>query len=42
MTVAALCHSAALAEQMQLLVDTFAHRSFHAQVKEKPGHTPLS
>ena len=30
------------AEAQQLLVDTFAHRSFHAQVKEKPGHTPLS
>jgi iron(III) transport system substrate-binding protein len=29
-------------EAQQLLVDTFAHRSFHAQVKEKPGHTPLS
>jgi len=24
------------------LVDTVAHRSFHAQVKEKPGHIPLS
>lgn len=30
------------AEAQQLLVDSFAHRSFHAQVKEKPGHTPLS
>jgi len=30
------------AEAQQLLVDTFAHRSFHSQVKEKPGHTPLS
>src|SRR6195256_3126787 len=30
------------AEAQQMLVDTFAHRSFHAQVKEKPGHTPLS
>ena len=30
------------AEAQQLLVDTFAHRSFHAQVKEKPGHIPLS
>lgn len=29
-------------EAQQLLVDTFSHRSFHAQVKEKPGHTPLS
>jgi len=26
----------------QLLVDTFAHRSFHAQIKEKPGRQPLS
>jgi iron(III) transport system substrate-binding protein len=25
-----------------LLVDTYAHRSFHAQTKEKPGHPPLS
>ena len=30
------------AEGQQLLVDNFAHRSFHAQVKEKPGHQPLS
>src|SRR3954453_17372945 len=30
------------AEAQQLLVDTFAHRSFHAQVKEKAGHVPLS
>jgi len=30
------------AEGQQLLVDSFAHRSFHAQVKEKPGHPPLS
>jgi iron(III) transport system substrate-binding protein len=30
------------AEAQQMLVDTFAHRSFHAQVKEKTGHTPLS
>ena len=30
------------AEAQQFLVDTFAHRSFHAQVKEKSGHTPLS
>jgi iron(III) transport system substrate-binding protein len=29
------------AEAQQLLVDSFAHRSFHAQVKEKPGHIPL-
>src|SRR5471032_2203293 len=30
------------AEAQQLLVDVFAHRSFHARVREKPGHTPLS
>src|SRR3984885_14034169 len=30
------------AEGQQMLVDTFAHRSFHALVKEKPGHPPLS
>jgi iron(III) transport system substrate-binding protein len=30
------------AETQQMLVDSFAHRSFHAQVKEKTGHTPLS
>jgi iron(III) transport system substrate-binding protein len=30
------------AEGQQLLVDNFAHRSFHAQIKEKPGHPPLS
>src|SRR5665213_509485 len=30
------------AEGQQLLVDNFAHRSFHAQIKEKAGHTPLS
>ena len=30
------------AEVQQLLVDVFAHRSFHARVKERPGHTPLS
>jgi iron(III) transport system substrate-binding protein len=30
------------AEGQQLLVDEFAHRSFHAQVKEKPGHPPLA
>jgi iron(III) transport system substrate-binding protein len=29
-------------EGQQLLVDNFAHRSFHSQVKEKPGHQPLS
>ena len=30
------------AEAQQLLVDEFAHRSFHGQIKEKPGHQPLS
>jgi iron(III) transport system substrate-binding protein len=30
------------AEGQQLLVDGFAHRSFHALIKEKAGHTPLS
>jgi iron(III) transport system substrate-binding protein len=30
------------AEGQQLLVDNFAHRSFHAQIKERPGHPPLS
>jgi hypothetical protein len=25
-------------EFQQLLVDNYAHRSFHAEVKEKPGH----
>ena len=25
-----------------MLVDGFAHRSFHALIKEKAGHTPLS
>ena len=30
------------AETQQMLVDDFSHRSFHAQVKEKPGHVPLS
>jgi len=30
------------AEGQQLLVDNYAHRSFHAQVKEKPGHPPLA
>jgi iron(III) transport system substrate-binding protein len=29
-------------EGQQLLVDNFAHRSFHAHVKEKAGHPPLS
>ena len=29
-------------EGQQLLVDEFAHRSFHAQIKEKPGRKPLS
>jgi iron(III) transport system substrate-binding protein len=29
-------------EGQQLLVDEFAHRSFHSQVKEKPGRQPLS
>ena len=26
----------------QLLVDEYALRSFHAQIREKPGHPPLS
>jgi len=30
------------AEGQQLLVDQFAHRSFHAQVQEKPGHPKLA
>jgi len=30
------------AEAQQMFIDAFAHRSFHAQVKEKPGRTPLS
>jgi iron(III) transport system substrate-binding protein len=30
------------AEGQQMLVDNFAHRSFHAQVKGKAGHTLLS
>ncbi len=30
------------AEGQQLLVDNFAHRSFHARIKEKPGRQPLS
>jgi iron(III) transport system substrate-binding protein len=29
-------------EGQQLLVDEFALRSFHSQIKEKPGHQPLS
>ncbi|WGR91920.1 extracellular solute-binding protein [Bradyrhizobium sp. ISRA443] len=29
------------AETQQMLADEFAHRSFHAQVKEKAGHVPL-
>jgi iron(III) transport system substrate-binding protein len=29
-------------EGQQMLVDEFAHRSFHAQVKDKPGRQPLS
>jgi iron(III) transport system substrate-binding protein len=29
-------------EGQQSLVDNFAHRSFHALVKEKPGRQPLS
>src|SRR6202021_1586643 len=29
-------------ETQQMLVDDYALRSFHAQVKEKPGHMPLS
>ena len=29
-------------EAQQLLVDLFAHRSFHSLIKEKPGHTPLA
>jgi iron(III) transport system substrate-binding protein len=29
-------------EGQQLLVDNYAHRSFHAQIKEKPGRQPLS
>jgi iron(III) transport system substrate-binding protein len=29
------------AEGQQLLVENFAHRSFHAQVEEKPGHPKL-
>jgi iron(III) transport system substrate-binding protein len=30
------------AETQQMLVDVFAHRSFHAQVKEKGQHIPLA
>jgi iron(III) transport system substrate-binding protein len=30
------------AETQQMLVDVFAHRSFHAQVKEKGAHVPLA
>ena len=30
------------AEAQQMLVDDFAHRSFHALVKEKSGRTPMS
>jgi iron(III) transport system substrate-binding protein len=30
------------AEAQQIFVDAFAHRSVHAQVKERPGRTPLS
>src|SRR3979409_2289523 len=30
------------AETQQMLVDVFAHRSFHAQVKEKGTHVPLA
>lgn len=30
------------AETQQMLVNDFAHRSFHALVKEKPGRTPIS
>jgi iron(III) transport system substrate-binding protein len=30
------------AEAQQLFLDGFAHRSFHALVKERPGRTPLS
>src|ERR1700760_1002559 len=29
-------------EGQQMLVDDFAHRSFHAQIREKPGRQPLS
>jgi iron(III) transport system substrate-binding protein len=30
------------AETQQMLVDVFAHRSFHAEVKEKGAHVPLA
>ncbi|MBR0695770.1 extracellular solute-binding protein [Bradyrhizobium lablabi] len=30
------------AEAQQMLIDVFAHRSFHAQVKEKGEHVPLA
>jgi iron(III) transport system substrate-binding protein len=30
------------AEAQQVFIDNFAHRSLHAQVKEKPGRVPLS
>jgi iron(III) transport system substrate-binding protein len=30
------------AETQQMLVDVFAHRSFHAMVREKSGHVPLA
>ena len=30
------------ADTQQMLVDDYAHRSFHAQVKEKSGRTPMS
>jgi iron(III) transport system substrate-binding protein len=30
------------AEAQQMLVDEFAHRSFHALVKARPGQTPMS
>jgi iron(III) transport system substrate-binding protein len=30
------------AEAQQMFLDAFAHRSFHALVKEQPGRTPLS
>jgi iron(III) transport system substrate-binding protein len=29
-------------EAQQMLVDNYAHRSFHSQIKEKPGRQPLS
>lgn len=29
-------------EAQQIFIDVFAHRSFHAQAKEKPGRAPLS